>query len=301
MLIHAWVAITLVAALLQTWRTALQQRLRSILSVNAVGLVRYLYALPVDGLMLGAFLIAGRALPVPDPGFLALCAIAGLAQILGTSLLILAFGYRGFTVGTAYAKTDSIQAALAAWLLVGQTLPMVAWAGVAVGVAGVMVLSLGGRGVQGRELLAAAVQPGALCGLGAGGGFALAGVVARLAIHRLPEAGPIYGAVFTLALTNLLQTAMQGGWMLLREPGGVLAAFAQWRRAAWVGALSGIGSACWFSAFAMAPVALVRTVGQADLALVLLFSRFYLRERARGWDIAGVVLIGMGVVLAMVG
>ena len=37
-----WVPITLVAALFQTWRTALQQRLRGRLSVGTAGLVGYL-------------------------------------------------------------------------------------------------------------------------------------------------------------------------------------------------------------------------------------------------------------------
>ena len=41
-----WIPITLTAALCQTWRTALQQRLRGLLSVNGAGFVRYLYALP---------------------------------------------------------------------------------------------------------------------------------------------------------------------------------------------------------------------------------------------------------------
>ena len=36
-----WVLITFTAALFQTWRTALQQRLRAELSVNAAGFVRY--------------------------------------------------------------------------------------------------------------------------------------------------------------------------------------------------------------------------------------------------------------------
>ena len=298
----AWVAFTLTAAVCQTWRTALQQRLRAVLSVNAAGLVRYLYALPIDVALLGTYWAAtGEAAPRLGWAFLVWCALAGLCQVLGTSLLIMAFGYRGFAVGTAYAKTDGVQAALAGWLLFGQRLPGVAWVGIGVALAGVMVLSLAGRGMRPGELLWAAVQPGALCGLAAGGGFALSGLFVRAAVGTMVGTPRVFGALVVLLVVNLLQTGMQGGWMLWREPGGLVAAGREWRRAAWVGVLSGVGSAMWFSAFALAPVALVRTVGQADLGLVLLFGRFYLGERARVWEYAGLGLIGVGVVAILAG
>ena len=61
-----WIPATIVAALLQTWRTALQQKLRDTLSVNAAGFVRYLYALPTGLLLVAGFHVAtGAALPVP--------------------------------------------------------------------------------------------------------------------------------------------------------------------------------------------------------------------------------------------
>ena len=48
-----WLPATLMAGALQAWRTAVQQRLRGTLSVNAAGLVRYLYGFPVALLLLG--------------------------------------------------------------------------------------------------------------------------------------------------------------------------------------------------------------------------------------------------------
>ena len=60
-----WIAFTLTAALFQTWRTALQQRLRGRFSVGTAGFVRYVYAIPVGVLLLGAYLQAfGGVLPV---------------------------------------------------------------------------------------------------------------------------------------------------------------------------------------------------------------------------------------------
>jgi len=297
-----WLPITLAAALFQTWRTALQQRLRSRFSVGTAGFVRYVYAIPVGMALLAAYWTATRGvLPPPTAGFLLGCALGGLAQVLGTSLLIMAFGHRGFAVGTAYSKTDAVQAALVSWIVLGETLPPLALAGIGVGVAGVLLLSLAGRGLNPRELLRATAQPAALCGLGAGAGFALAGVGIKAATLSLAAPDPVLAALLALVVTNTLQTAMQGAWMAVREPAGLRAAFTGWRSGARVGALSACGSACWFAGFALAPVALIRTVGQVEVVFTLLFSRFYLRETLRRTDAAGLALIVGGVILVLAG
>ena len=300
LILPAWLPFTLAAALFQTWRTALQQRLRGQLSVGAAGLVRYLYAIPVGLLMLSVYCVAAASRPpAPTAGFVIGCAAGGLSQVLGTVLLIMAFGYRNFAVGTAYSKTDAVQAAVIAWVLFGQRLEPAAWAGIAVGVAGVLVLSLAGRGLHPAALLRATAQPAALCGLGAGAGFAAAGIGIKAAVGALDAPDSILAALFALVVTNTLQTLMQGTWMLWREPTGLRSAFTAWRSAAWVGVLSAAGSACWFISFALAPVALVRTVGQVEMVFTLSFSRFYLRETLRPADIAGLCLIVAGVLLVL--
>jgi len=295
-----WLPVTLAAALFQTWRTALQQRLRGRFSVGTAGFVRYIYAIPVGlALLLGYRAATGGTTPVPNAGFLLGCAAGGLAQVVGTSLLIMAFGHRSFAVGTAYAKTDAVQAALVSWLLLGETLRPLALAGIGVGVAGILLLSLAGQGLNPRALLRATAQPAALCGLGAGAGFALAGVGIKAAVIALAAPDPILSALLALVVTNTLQTAMQGAWMAWREPAGLRAAFTGWRSGAWVGTLSACGSACWFTGFALAPVALIRTVGQVDVVFTLLFSRFYLREPVGRSDAAGLCLIVGGVMLVL--
>ena len=293
-----WIPITLVAALFQTWRTALQQRLRGQLSVGAAGLVRYLYAVPVGAALLAADLaLTGARLPAPNGAFLLGCMGAGLAQIVGTSLLIMAFGYRNFAVGTAYSKTDSVQAALVAWLLLREALAPLAWLGIGVGLAGVLVLSLAGRTTE--TLLRATLQPAALCGLGAGAAFALSGVGIKVATGALDGTTPVLAALCALVVTNTLQTVAQGGFMAWQQPAGLRAAFTTWRHSMWVGALSALGSACWFTGFALAPVALVRTVGQVEMVFTVLFSRFYLHEDLRRSDLAGLLLIVGGVLLVL--
>ena len=77
--------------------------------------------------------------------------------------------------------------------------------------------------------------------------------------------------------------------------------FASWRDSAWVGTLSACGSGCWFSAFALAPVAMVRAVGQVEILFTLLVSRFYLHERIRMAERVGALIVVAGVVLVLLG
>ncbi|WP_043337064.1 EamA family transporter [Belnapia moabensis] len=297
-----WLPVTLAAALFQTWRTAMQQKLRGQLSVNAAAVVRYLYGVPVGALLLGLYLLLfGGSLPSPTLAFLAFAAAGGLGQILGTNLLIMSFGHRGFAVGTAYAKTEAVQGAVLALILLGERISALAWCGIAIGVAGVLWLSLAGRAASWRELARATVQPAAVCGLASGFFFALTSVLIKSANLALPGDDPVLRALATLVAANILQTIMQGSWLLAREPAQFRAVFATWRTSAQVGALSACGSACWFTAFALAPVALVRAVGQVEILMTLLFSRFYLREQPTRAEVLGALTVVAGVVLVLVG
>jgi drug/metabolite transporter (DMT)-like permease len=297
-----WIAFSVTAALFQCWRTALQQRLRGELSVNAAGVVRYLYGVPVG---LALLLLYGLASGDPVPGMpawvLLLCALGGFGQILGTNLLIMAFGHRNFAVGTAYSKTEAMQAAVIAVVLLGDHLAPLAWLGIAVGVAGVLYLSIAGRGIAPVELLRGLTQPAALCGIGAGFCFGVTAILVRAANQAMPAEDLIHKALLILVVTNALQTAMQGTWLAWTEPASIRPVFATWRSSAQVGALSAMGSACWFSAFALAPVALVRAVGQVEILFTLAFSRFYLKEKAKPADMAGALVVVAGVVLVLIG
>jgi drug/metabolite transporter (DMT)-like permease len=297
-----WLPVTIAAALFQCWRTAVQQKLRGLLSVNGAGFVRYLYGAPTAlVLLLVALTVTQFSLPSPNVWFILYCVAGGLLQILATVLLIMAFGYRNFAVGTAYSKTDVVQSAVVALILLHEVLHPLAWAGIALGLSGVVTLSLAGRGLRPGDLLRASVQPAALCGLGAGFCFAFTTVFIKLSIQALSGTSIPVRALFALVVTNSLQTLMQGTWLAWREPHELRKAFTTWRSSSWAGTLSAAGSACWFTAFALADVALVRAVGQVEIVFTLLFSRFYLKETLQPGDVAGLVLVVGGVVLIVLG
>ena len=295
-----WIPISVAAALFQCWRTAMQQKLRGLLSVNGTGFVRYLYGMPTAlVLLLIGLYVTGAPLPKPNVLFLVYSALGGIGQILATNLLIMSFGYRNFAVGTAYSKTETVQSAILAFFLLHETLRPLAIGGMGVGLVGVMTLSLAGRGFKPRNLVLATVQPAALCGLGAGLVFAFTTVFVKFANQALPDPNLVIRALFGLVVTNMMQIAMQGGYLLWREPQELKKAFTSWRSSMWVGTLSGMGSACWFTGFAIAPIAMVRAVGQVEMVFTLLFSRFYLKEVLKPGDVAGLALVIFGVLLVI--
>ena len=293
-----WLAATLLAALFNSWRTALQHRVRDRLSVNGAGLVRFLYGLPVAILLLAGWCaVGGQPLPSATLLYLPIVLAAGLAQIVGTNLLLMAFAYRNYVAGTAYSKTEAIQGAVLSLVLLGERLPWLSWLGIAIGVAGVVLLASGGR----RPRLPDLGQPAALCGLGAGLGFTLTSIGVKLAAAELATADMILAALTTLVAVQAGQVMMQGGYVLWREPGQLRAVLASWRQATPVGVLASLGSAGWFTGFTLAPVALVRTVGQVEVLFTLGFSRLFLRESVKRHEIAALFAVGLGVALALAG
>jgi len=300
--IPPWILFTVSAASFQTWRTAKQQKLRGRLSVNGAGVVRYLYGVPAGFLILGGYLAAfGGQVGAFTPLFLLLCMLGGLGQILGTNLLIMSFDSRGFAVGTAYSKTEAIQAAVIALLFLGESLSLLSWAGIALSVCGVLTLSFAGKGFSVGAFVEASMQRGAWLGVSAGFCFAICSIFIKSANIALEGGDPVLKALVCLVVINGMQTAMQGAWLLWREPAEVRRVFASWKDSMWVGALSAGGSACWFSGFALAPVAMVRAVGQVEILFTLLASRFYLKERTTMTERVGALIVVSGVVLVLLG
>lgn len=296
--IPIWLIATLGAAVFNSWRTAVQQSVRQALSVNGAGLVRYFYGLPVAvALLAGWCLLRGEALPSFEPAMLGWALAAGLAQIIGTNLLLLAFHYHNYVAGTAYSKTEAIQGAILSFVLLHERLSWISWLGIAVGVFGVLYLAGGGKRLHLRDM----ARPAALCGLGAGLGYTMTSIFVKLATHEVHTADKIQAALFVLAATQAGQVLMQGGYVLLRERGEMTRVLQSWRSSGLVGLLASLGSAGWFTGFALAPVALVRTVGQVEVLFTLGFGHLYLREAILRHEVIALFCVAAGVALALAG
>jgi drug/metabolite transporter (DMT)-like permease len=297
-----WVPATCIAAVIQAWRTAVQQRVRKDLSVNAAGLVRYLYGFPVTCILLFLYMqYRGVILPAYNPALLLHALLAGLCQLLATNLLIMSFGYRSYVVGTAYAKTEAIQGAFLAMLILGEKLSLTNWVGITIGVVGVVRISVSNQMLRVPDILRQFTQPAALCGLGAGFLFALTAIFVKRATFTIETPDRIFSALVVLVLVVFLQMLMQGLYVLIRERDQVAKIFRTWRISGQVGVLAALGSACWFTGFATAPVALVRAVGQIEVIFTLAFGHFYLHEPLERNEIIGLLLVATGVALALIG
>ena len=287
-----WIIVTLVAAGFQTARTALQHRLRALLSVSGAGFVRYLYGAPLSALAVLVAWSIGVEWPHFEVRFWPSILGGGVAQILGTVCLIRAFDARDFAVGTVFAKTEVVQVAFLSWVILGEPLRWGGWFGAAVCMVGVALLA-----TKGQRLSCAAVrQPAALYGLAAGGLFGLASIGIRGATKAL-DGGPIVmRAIVTLAVMNTMQTIVHGGYLVIRERDQLRLTLVQWRSSAIVGVLSVCGSAGWALALALENAAKVRTLGQVELLFTFGVSRWWLKDRHTRGELVASGLVAFGVV-----
>jgi drug/metabolite transporter (DMT)-like permease len=284
-----WIPVTLWAALAQTARNAAQRSLTADLGTLGATLVRFLYGLPFAAIWLFAVeSFVQEGLPEANPKFLAWVLVGAVSQIVATALLLRTMEERNFALGVAYSKSEVLQVALFGFAFLGDpiTAPLVFAA--ASGTLGVLLLS-----PQGLRL-GWATRP-ALLGLASGAGFALASVGFRGAALALPGAGFVMAAAFTLLIAQLLQTALLGGFLLIRNPEAVTKAAKQWRRSLLAGFMGAAASAGWFTGFALEPAAHVRTLGLMELVFSYAVSRKLFRERLQSRELAGMALLALGV------
>ncbi len=289
-----WVLITVVAAFLQNIRSALQRQLTSRLSAEGAAYVRFIFALPFAGIYL-AVLACYLDMPLPDPNvaFAGYVVVGGSAQILGTVFLIRSFAVRNFAVGTAYSKTETMQAAMFGIVLLGEGVGQFAVLGILISLFGVVALSRPARSADGW------FGAGAMWGVLSGSGFAISAVCYRGASLSLAPVGVVNQAAVTLGWVLLFQTLAMGSYLLLRKEGELVRVARAWRPALMVGACGMMASAGWFTAMAIQKAAYVRAVGQVELVFAFIISIAVFRERSRAIDVVGVLLIVAGILLLL--
>lgn len=295
-----WLSITLGAALCQNVRTTLQHRIRGLLSVDGANFVRYLYGAPLALLFVVVLTLSPeRTLPSLSPAFLALVALAGLAQIVATSLMIHSFALGSYATGTVYSKTETLFVALFATFIAGEKLSAIEWTGVVVCLLGVVLLSARGQASVG-SLLRGFMHKGAVFGVGSGVCFALASICIREASKQLPDGDYLVRGMTVLACMNTLQVLMLGAWLCRRDKPQLTKAAAHWRSSIWVGLFSVLGSAGWVLAMTLENAARVRAAGQVELVFTVIASRVVLKEQLSIREWCGCAVLTVGVLLILV-
>ena len=292
-----WIAITLLAAGLQSARSSLQKKLTRRLDATEASYVRFCFALPFALAYVWVLVAAGNDLPPLNERFLAFAFVGSMAQIAGTVGLIRSFSYRNFAVGTAYSKTETVQTVMFSLIVLGEGVSWGAVAGIGISLAGVLLLSPRAPRAVAKPQRSAWIGAGGWLGMGAGAGFALSAVCYRAASLSLDGDYIITAALTVLAATTA-QTVVMGAW-LGRRPGVLRGIAATWRTSVWVGLFGMTASASWFTAMTLQSAPLVRALGQVELLFAFLVSLLVFRERVRAAEVTGSALIVAGIALVL--
>lgn len=295
-----WVYITIAAAFLQNFRTAMQKRLTGRLSTTGATFVRFGFGFPFA--ILYVFVLHhsfGMAWPKPHLLFAFYGVAGGLAQIFGTFLLLHLLSFRNFVVGTAYSKTEPMQAALFGVVILGDQVSSGAVIAILVGIGGVIAISVARTEITVRSLVTSMTERRALIGLASGAMFGFSAVFYRAASLSLGAPGFLMQAGFTLVCVSIFQTVIMVGYMRLREPGQITEVLRNWRPSSVVGLAGIVGSACWFTAMTIQNVAYVRALGQIELIFTFAASYFLFHERSNRREVLGVVLIAGGIIILL--
>lgn len=295
-----WIPITIAAAFVQNLRSAMQKHLKGVMGTTGATFVRFGYGFPFALLYVWALnRFAGYSMPPLHASFAGWAAVGGIAQITATFLLVHLFSLRNFAVGTAYSKTEPVQAAIFGLVLLGETVNSGGVMAILVGVAGVMLISVARTPLNWASLMAALGSRSALIGLASGAAFGVSAVAYRTASLSLGGPNFIMQAAVTLACVTVFQTVVMLVWMLLRERDEIARVLRAWRPALIVGLSGVVASGCWFMAMTLERVAYVRALGQIELVFTFAATVFVFREKINRLEIAGSLLIVAGIVLLL--
>src|SRR6202047_4745168 len=165
-----WVPFTIIAALGQVARNAMQRQLTRPLGTWGATNIRFLFGFPFSIVFFAVVIAAtGDAVPWPTAAFWPWLLLGALSQIVGTGMMLLAMNDRSFVVTTAYLKTEAIQTAIFGFVFLGDHLTVLKVIAILIATFGVVITALRPGGTEGF----ADWRPTAL-GLVAAAAFALA-------------------------------------------------------------------------------------------------------------------------------
>jgi len=288
---YLWVVFTLLGAVGQTARNAMQRELTPRLGAMGATLVRFLFGFPFALLFLAAVLTWTHATPPAiSRDFLLWILLGALTQIGATALMLMTMEQRSFVVTIAYLKTEPVLVALMGLALLGDPLTVAMALAILLAMTGVALISVK------PEALAGGLRP-ALLGLSSAALFAASAIGYRGAILALHQPSFVLGATFSLAAGLSLQTLLLLAWLLVFNRGILAALLRLWRPSLLAGFSGAAASQFWFLAFALATAASVRTLALVEILFAQGVTHFLFRQKTSLREAAGIVLLLAGAVL----
>ena len=286
-----WIPFTIIAALGQVARNAMQRSLTGPLGTWGATNIRFLFGFPFSIVFLGVVLAAtGDRLPWPTPMFWPWLLLGALSQIVATGMMLVAMNDRSFVVTTAYLKTEAIQTAIFGFIFLSDHLTWLKVIAILIATIGVVITALRPGGEKGF----AEIRP-TIVGLVAAGFFALSAIGFRGAIITVPGVSFVTAASYTLVFGLFVQTLVLTIYLLARAPDVLKKILGLWKPSMLAGFMGAFASQFWFLAFSLQSAALVRTVALIEILFALFVSQGIFRQKLGGREAAGIVLLVGGV------
>jgi drug/metabolite transporter (DMT)-like permease len=288
-----WIPFTIVAALGQVARNAMQRQLTGPLGTWGATNIRFLFGFPFSIAFFAVVMVAtGDHLPWPTAAFWPWLLLGALSQIVATGLMLLAMNERSFVVTTAYLKTEAIQTAIFGFVFLGDHLTALKVIAILIATTGVIVTALR----PGGEKNFADLKP-TVIGLVAAAAFALSAIGFRGAIITVPGVSFVTAASYTLVFGLFLQTLVLTIYLLARAPKVLTAMLGMWRPSLFAGFMGAFASQFWFLAFALTAAANVRTLALVEVLFAQGVAYYSFKQPLSARELSGIALIVIGVAL----
>jgi drug/metabolite transporter (DMT)-like permease len=288
-----WIPFTVTAALGQVARNAMQRQLTGPLGTWGATNIRFLFGFPFALAFFAIVIVAsGDHLPSPSAAFWPWLLLGALSQIVATGLMLVAMNDRSFVVTTAYLKTEAIQTAIFGFVFLGDHLTVLKVVAILTATVGVIVTALR----PGGERNFADLQP-TIIGLVAAAAFALSAIGFRGAIITVSGVSFVTAASFTLVIGLFVQTVVLTVYLLARAPDVLGKILGLWKPSLLAGFMGAFASQFWFLAFALTAAANVRTLALVEVLFAQGVAYYSFKQPLSLRELAGIVLIVIGVAL----
>ncbi len=287
-----WAVFTLVAAVAQTARNAMQRELTATLGTVGATHVRFLFGFPFALLFLvGVAAVVGEGLPSPPAVFWPWVLAGAFTQIAATATMLAVMGQRSFVAAYAYIKTEPVSVALFGLIFLGDKITRLSGAAILLATVGVIVISL----KQGAGEISTARST--FVGLFSGALFALSAIGYRGAILSLHLRDFVLAATFTVAVGLVIQAATLSLYLWLRDRKVLHDIMRAWKPSLFAGFMGAFASEFWFLGFAITSAANVRTLALVEVLFAQGVTHLVFKEPTTRREGAGIVLVVIGVAL----
>ncbi len=288
-----WIPFTIIAALGQVARNAMQRSLTGPLGTWGATNIRFLFGFPFSIIFFVVVVaVTGDSVPWPTAGFWPWLLLGALSQIVATGLMLLAMNDRSFVVTTAYLKTEAIQTAIFGFIFLGDHLTVLKVIAIMIATVGVVITALRPGGEKGF----AELKP-TIIGLVAAGCFALSAIGFRGAIITVSGVSFVTAASYTLVFGLFVQTLVLTIYLLARAPDVLKKIFGLWKPSMLAGFMGAFASQFWFLAFALTAAANVRTLALVEVLFAQAVAYYSFKQPLSARELSGIVLIVIGVAL----